>query len=71
MRRSNSAPTKPRSNGGKDGFQNVHVIGNAQLIGDREKDGVCLGDCFIFPELLDKHVRLGSVAPSEDSPCET
>jgi hypothetical protein len=49
-------------------LQDMGVVGDAKLIWDSQQQGVGLGDGLVFPELLDDHVRLGSIASPEDRP---
>src|SRR4051812_12281444 len=44
------------------------VVGDAQLVGDGQEQGVRFGNGFIRPELLDQRIRLGCVAAAEDRP---
>ena len=53
---------------GQNRFDHMRVVGNAQLIGDGQQQRVGLGDSFVFPELLDEVMRLGSIAAAEDRP---
>jgi hypothetical protein len=53
---------------GQNRFDHMRVVGNAQLIGDGQQQRVGLGDSFVFPELLDQDMRLGSVTAAEDRP---
>ena len=52
----------------QNGFDDMRVVGNAQLVGDGQQQRVGLGNGFIRLELLDQRVRLGRVAASEDRP---
>src|ERR1700744_1914669 len=63
-----SAPPQGRSDEGQNPLDYMRVVGNAQLGGDGQQQRVGLGDGFVFPELLDEHVRLGGVAAAEDRP---
>src|ERR1700753_2672294 len=42
------------------------VVGHTQLVGDGQEQGVGLRDSLVRLELLDKYIRLGGVAASED-----
>src|SRR3954447_13548036 len=61
-----SAPTERGGDVRQDRLDHVRIVGDAQLIGDREQQRIGLGDGLILLELLDQNVWLGGVAPAED-----
>jgi len=61
-----SAPTERRGDVRQDRLDHVRIVGDAQLIGDREQQRIGLGDGLILLELLDQNLRLGGVAAAED-----
>src|ERR1700682_3602263 len=44
----------------------MRVVGDAQLVGAGQEEGVGFGNGLIRPELLDECIRLGRVAAAED-----
>ena len=44
----------------------MRIVGDTQLIRDRQQQSVGLGDGLVLPELLDEDVRLSGIAPAED-----
>ena len=46
----------------------MDIVGHAQLVRDRQQQGVRFCDGLIFPELFDQYVGFGRVAPPEDRP---
>src|SRR5690606_28544621 len=63
-----SAPAESRGDMGQDRFDDMGVVIDAELVRNGEQKRVGLGDGFVSPQFLDKLVRLGGVAPSEDRP---
>src|SRR3569833_1221472 len=61
-----SAPTKQKNKKRQVRLDDVCIVGDAQLIGDREQERIGLGDGLILLELLDQNVRLGCVAAAKD-----
>jgi hypothetical protein len=51
---------------GKNRLDNMCIVGDTQLIRDRQEQRVGLGDGLVPPELLDEDVRLGGIATAED-----
>lgn len=51
---------------GQDRFDHMRVLGDAQLVGDSQKQCVGFGNGFVRSELLDEHIRFGRVAAAED-----
>src|ERR1039458_2852259 len=64
-----SAPAESRSDGRQNGFHDMGVVFNAELVGDGEQEGVGLGDRLVFPELGDQNIRLRGVTAAEDRAC--
>ena len=52
----------------QDRLQEVRAVGDAELVGDGDQQGVGLGDRFILAKLLHQGVRLGDIATPEDRP---
>ncbi len=63
-----SPPAKRGRDVSQDGFDHVGVVGDAELIGHGQQQGVGLGDGFVRLELFDQCIRLGGVAAAEDRP---
>jgi len=61
-----SAPAEGRRYVGQDLLDNMGVIVDAQLIGDRQEQRVGLCNALVLLELLDEDIRLGGIAASED-----
>ena len=53
---------------GEQRFDHMRVVGDAQLVGDGDKQRVGRRDSVVFPELLDQGIRLGRIATAEDRP---
>jgi hypothetical protein len=63
-----SAPPEGGSDLGENRFDHMRVVFDAKLVGNGQEESVCLGNCFIRSELLDKYVRLGSISAPEYRP---
>src|SRR5215469_1800559 len=46
----------------------MRVVGDAELVGYGHQQGIGLCDGLVVSQLLDKNIRLGSIATSEDGP---
>src|SRR5262249_53443253 len=68
---STSAPTKARGDVVQDRVDDVRVVVDPELIGDRQQYRVGRTDGFVSLELIDEDVRLGSVAATKDGPLAT
>ncbi len=49
-------------------FNDMRIVSDAQLVRDRQEEGVGLRDSFVLFQLLDENVRLGGIASTEDRP---
>ena len=47
----------------------MRVVGNVELIWNRQQDRIGLGNFLIFPKLLDENIRFSSVHTTEDCLC--
>jgi hypothetical protein len=45
------------------------VVGNAQLVWDRDQQSVRFRDRLVFPQLFYQHTGFSSIASAEDRPC--
>jgi hypothetical protein len=63
-----SAPAEAWGDALENGFHHVDVVGDAQLIGDREQNRVGFGEGFIFSELFDEDVGFGGVTAPKNRP---
>jgi hypothetical protein len=52
-----SAPAERWSDGRQNGFHDVRVVVNAELVRDGEQERIGFGDRFVFPELGDQNIR--------------
>jgi hypothetical protein len=50
---------------GENRFHDVHVVRDAELVRDRQKESVRPGDGFVLPELFDEHIGFRGVTPTE------
>lgn len=53
---------------GQDRLDDMRVVGDAQLVRDRQEQRVGFRDGFIRLELLDENVGLSGIASSKDRP---
>ena len=51
---------------GQNCLQNMHVVGNTQLVRDRQQKCIGFGDRVVFSELFNEHVRLGGIATAKN-----
>jgi hypothetical protein len=51
---------------GQDRLDDMRIVGDAQLVGDRQQQRIGFRDRLVLLELLDEDVRLGRIAPTED-----
>jgi hypothetical protein len=51
---------------GQDRLDDMRIIGDAQLVRDRQQQRIGFRDRLVLLELLDEDVRLGRIAPTED-----
>ena len=63
---STSAPTEGGRDVRENRLDNMCIVGDAQLIRDRQQQRVGLGDGLVPPELLNEDVRLSGIATTED-----
>jgi len=52
----------------KDRLYQVCVVGDAELVGDGDQNGVGFGDRLVLAKLFHQNVGLGDVAAAEDRP---
>src|ERR1700761_338931 len=63
---SSSPPAEGRRDVGQNPFDDVRIVGHAQLIGYGQEQRISLGDGLVLPELFDEHIRFGGIAAAED-----
>src|SRR5580698_525353 len=63
-----SAPPQSGRHVGENRLYDMGVVGDAELIGDRQQQSVGFGDRLVRSQLLNERVRLGGIATAEDGP---
>ena len=63
-----SAPAQRRGDVGEKRLDDMRIVGDAQLIGDGDKQRVGLCDGIILLQQFDQGIRLGRIAAAEDRP---
>src|ERR1700677_1069540 len=63
-----AAPAERRGDVGQNRLDDMGIIGDAELVGDGQEQGIGLRDSFIPLQLLDEDVRGGGIASAEDRP---
>src|SRR5438477_1255876 len=61
-----SAPAERWRDMGQDRFDDMRIVGKAQLIRDRQEQRISLCNCLVLPKLIDKDVRFSSIASTKD-----
>src|ERR1700684_2397365 len=64
-----SAPAESGCHVRENRLDNMRIIGDTELIRERQEQRVGLGDGLVAPELLSQDVRLSGIAATEDGPC--
>src|SRR4029079_15524166 len=63
-----SAPAEGRCDVRQNRFDDMRIVGHAQLVGDSQEQSVGLRDCLVLPKLSNEDVWLSGIATTKDRP---